>query len=157
MSRQPVRQRPPADDDLEPTTEEEKRRLAEAASRTTKPSQAMPQAGPAARGPSTPLASAPHADGRAAYFSGRYSPMGPAGSGPARMSPEMIAELRLAELGLPDSLRHCVADLIRILRDHGLGEALAALHNDPAIDREYEGPLRRLLADVDRDERRSGA
>ena len=37
MSRPLVRQRPPADDDLEPATEEEKRRLAEAAARTTKP------------------------------------------------------------------------------------------------------------------------
>jgi hypothetical protein len=154
MSRQPVRQRPPADDDLQATGEEEKRRLAEAAARTTKPTSPVPQASPAARGQPTPQAGAPHADDRAAYFSGRYSSMGATGSGSASMSPEMIAERRLAELGLPDSLRHCVADLIHILRDQGLGEALAALHNDPAIDRKYEGPIRRLLADVDRDDGR---
>jgi hypothetical protein len=80
--------------------------------------------------------------------------MGPAGSGPDRMSPEMIAERRLAELGLPDSLRLCIADLIRVLRDHGLVEALAALHSDPAIDKKYEGPIRHLLTVVDRDDRR---
>ncbi len=157
MSRQPVRQRPPADDDLQATTsEEEKRRLAEAAARTTKPPATVARATTPASGQPMPQASAAHAD-RAAYFSGRYSSTGPTGPSPARMSPEMIAEHRLAELGLPDSLRHCVADLIHILRDHGLGEAIAALHHDPAIDKKYEDPIRRLLATVDRDDRRTRA
>jgi hypothetical protein len=83
--------------------------------------------------------------------------MGATGSGSASMSPEMIAERRLVELGLPDSLRHCVADLIHILRDHGLGEALAALQSDPAIDQKDHGPIGRLLATVDRDDRRPRA
>ena len=154
MSRQPVRQRPPADDDLTAAPEEEKRRVAEAAARTTKPSVPLSQAGPAVRSQPMPQAGAPRANDRSAYFSGQYSAMSPAGSGSTRVSPEMIADRRLAESGLPDSLRHCVADLIHILRDHGLGEALAALHTDPAIDKKYEAPIRHLLADVDRDERR---
>jgi len=154
MSRPLVRKIPPADDDLEPTTEEEKRKLAEAAPGTTKQSPTLPQASPPARSPAAPQGSDPHAADRAAYFSGRYSP---AGSEAGQMSPEMIADRRIAEFDLPASLRHCVADLIHILRDHDLGAALAALHNDPAIDKKYEGLISRLLVAVDGDDRRSRA
>lgn len=156
MSRQPVRLRPPADDDLQATTEEEKRKRTEAAPGTTKQSPMLVHASPAARNQPAIQGAGPHAADRAAYFGGQYSPAVPAGADAGRMSPDMIAERRLAEFGLPDSLRHCVADLLHIMRDHGLGAALAALHNDPAIDKKYDGPIRSLLTAVDAYDRRTG-
>jgi hypothetical protein len=146
MSRQLVRQRPPADDDLQPAVDEEVRKLAQAAVGTTKQALAAPQAARPAHGEAA-VHGGPHAADRNAYFSGRYSPLGP----------EMIVARRMAELGVPDFLRHCVLDLIRVLRERGLGAALAALHDDPAIDRRFEGQVRSLLAAIDRDDRETRA
>jgi hypothetical protein len=150
MSRQPIRQLPPADD-LQPTTDEEARKLAEAEVGKKQ----APVASQAAKSAHTEAAvpGGPHAPDRSAYFSGQYSPVGPAG--PAR--PEMTVDRRLAEFGVPDSLRHCVLDLVRVLREHGLAAALAALHADPALDRRFENPVRSLLTAIDRDDRRTRA
>jgi hypothetical protein len=147
MSRQLVHQRPPAEDDLQPATEEEVRKLAQAAVGTTKQAVAPQAVGPA-RAAASP-GGLPAAD-RSAYFSEQYSPVGPAG-------PEMIVDRRLAEFGVPDLLRRCVLNLIRVMREHGLAAALAALHEDSALDRRFENPVRSLLAAIDRDDRRTRA
>jgi hypothetical protein len=73
------------------------------------------------------------------------------------MVPNAIIERRMAEIGVPDALRHCVWELIHILREHGLGAALQAMHNDPAIDRPHQDQVRRLLVAIDADDRRAGA
>jgi hypothetical protein len=131
MSRQMVRQRPPADDDLQPAVDEEVRRLAQAAAGTTQ------------QAPAGPRAAAPAAADRSAYFSGKYSPTGP----------DMTVARRMADLGVPDFLHHCVSDLVHVLRERGLTAALEAMYHDPTIDRRIEGPVRRLLAAIDREGR----
>jgi hypothetical protein len=85
---------------------------------------------------------------RNAYFGGRYSQAMFGGPGAVRMSLDMIVDHRMAEFGVPNSLRHCVMDLIQILREHGIGAALTALHNDPAIDARHQASVGRLLAAV---------
>jgi hypothetical protein len=132
MSRQLVRQRPPAEDDLQPAVEEEMHKLALAAVGTTRQTPAAPQAGP-------------QMTERSAYFSGQYAPV----------AAEMTIARRLAMLGVPHFLRHCVLDLIHVLRERGLGAALAAMHDDPTLDRRFADPVRNLLAAIDREERSS--
>jgi hypothetical protein len=132
VSRQPIRQRPPAEDDLQPTVAEEVRKLAQAAVGTAKQTPAAPHAGqPAAE--------------RGSYFSGQYSPVGP----------EVALARRLAALGVPDFLRPCVVKLVHVLRERGTEAALTAMHENPAVAERFAGPLRSLLAAIDREERSS--
>jgi hypothetical protein len=147
MSRQLIRQRPPADDDLQAATEEDKPKLARAAATTARQASTAEQA---SRTTSIQgdLRGVVQAADRSAYFVGRYSPEKSAVPGAGRMSLDMVVERRMAEFNIPDSLRHCVMELIHILRDHGLGAALAALHNEPAIDARHQGSVGRLLVAV---------
>jgi hypothetical protein len=154
MNRQLVRQRPPADDDLQTETDEDLQKRHHAGAGTMKEPQVSPQARKLAREDMTSGAG-PHAVDRSAYFTGRYSPDGRGSSVMARKVPDEIVDRRMLEFNVPGSLRHCVWELIHALREHGLNAALAALHNDPAIDRRYEGPVRSLLAAIDRDDRQT--
>jgi hypothetical protein len=156
MSRQMVRQRPPAEDDLQPVVDEEVRKLAQAAVGTTKLAPSAPQAARPAHGEAA-VQGGSHAADRNAYFSGQYSPVASAGPAAGRKGLEMIIDRRMGELGMPDTLRHCVLDLIQVLRERGLGAALAALQDDPAIDRRYEGQVRSLLAAIDREDQQTPA
>src|SRR5438874_473446 len=115
MSRQMVRQRPPADDDLQATPEQELRKPAQAAAGTTKLSAPLSEVGTSAHAEAAPQS---HAADRAAYFTGHY-----AGAKIATGADTTI-EQQIAALGLPDALRHCVWELIHILRDQGIGAAL---------------------------------
>jgi hypothetical protein len=147
MSRQPIRQRPPADDDLQSSVEEELRKPVQAAGGTT--TQAMSPARAEAVSPLGPGATAD----RKAYFGGRYAGTAPVGPDGDRKGLDAIKARRLAEFGVPDSLHDCIVELIHILRDRGLVAALRALHDDPAIDRRYQVPIRSMLMAIDQDER----
>ena len=150
MSRQPVRQLPPADDDLTAMAEEEQKKRVEAVPGSTMEPPNTSQARPIARSPVALHGSETHTAERDHYFGGRYSPFA-ADLGP--MSPETVADQKISKFGLPTTLRHCIAGLIQILRDYGLGVALAAAAKDPSIDKKYQDAVGRLLAMVDRDER----
>jgi hypothetical protein len=152
MSRQPIRVRPPADDDLQAMTEEELRKKAQGAAGTKKESPAVPQAGRTMRLEAMPQTAAPEAATRSTYFMGRYAAGDPAHG---RMEPEMHVDRWLMEFHLPNSMRHCILELVHILYEDGLGAALAALHHDPALDRRFESQVRQLLAAIDMEDRRA--
>jgi hypothetical protein len=154
MSRQPIRLRPPADDDLDAMTEEEMRKQTQVAAGTKKESSAIPLASRATRQETMPQGAAPETTTRNAYFTGRYAPSAP-GAASGKMEPEKHVHRLLMEFELPESLRHCVLELVNVLREDGLGAALAALHNDPAIDRRFDSRVRQLLAVVEMEDRRA--
>jgi hypothetical protein len=157
MSRPLFRQRPPADDDLQPVAEEELHKQRQAAAGTTKQPPTSLVANRPGHGEAAPQGGGLHTADRGAYFSGQYAPAASPSADAGLPSPELIVDRRLAEFNLPASLRHCVLDLIHMLRDHGLSAALAALHNDAAIDRRHEDQVRRLLTAIDRDDRKARA
>jgi hypothetical protein len=154
VSRQSVRQRAPVDDDLTATAEEQKRKLAESSPASTMQAPDATQTRPIARSPAAPHGTEAHGGERENYFAGRYSPFN---ADLGSMSPETIADQQIARFGLPASLRHCIAALLQILREHGLAAALVAMHKDAAIDKNYLDTIGLLLAAVDRDERQPRA
>jgi len=152
MSRQLIRQRTPADDDLEPATEEELRQRSHDAVMSTKQAPALPKEGQIA----TTTASLDRGDlqagGRHEYFTGRYAPAAELKA--ARMRAETHVEAMSEEFGLPVSIRGCLLDLIHILRHKGMAEAMEALVKDAAIDQRYHHPILRLLATIEQNDRK---
>jgi hypothetical protein len=155
MSRQPIRLRPPADDDLAPLTEEEMRKRTQVAAETKNESSALAHTGRATREEAMPHGAGPETAARNAYFTGRYAQADVPGGTAERMEPEKYLDRWLLGFDLPDSLRHCVLELVHVLREDGLSAALAALHNDPALDRRFEMRIRQLLAVVEMEYRRA--
>jgi hypothetical protein len=152
MSRQMMRLRPPAEEDLQPTAEEEMQRRPQIAGGITKQTPTALQATHPTG--SVPASQADHAQGadRSSYFVGRYAQATPVTSHVEHKKAETIVDGLLSEFSLPDSLRQCILHLINVMREHGIGAAQAALHNDDAIDRKHVQPILRLLAAVARDD-----
>jgi hypothetical protein len=148
MSRQMMRLRPP-DEDLQPTAEEEMQRRPQTAGGLTKQTPATLQATHP-----TGSAQADHAQGadRSSYFVGRYAQATSVTSHAEHKKAEAIVDGLLSEFSLPDTLRQCILHLINVMREHGIGAAQAALHNDETIDRKHVQPILRLLAAVARDD-----
>jgi hypothetical protein len=147
MSRQPIRQRPPADDDLQAKTEEEVRKQQPVSKDMAQAAPGLTQTHAAEHALPRPAAGAAPGSDRNAYFTGRYSALGSAGT----MDHDKLMASRLAEFGVPDGLRGCILNLIRILGEHGLGSALAALQGDAAIGKEYKSQVGNLLAALARE------
>lgn len=154
MSRQLVRQRTPADDDLQSGAEEDLRKAHNASMDLTKPVPHAPQPGLTDHAGPTYSGSGAQTTDRSAYFSGRYSHDA---QDAGHKSRQIMTDQQMAEFGVPGFLRNCVLDLVRVLRERGLAAALAMLHTDPAIDRRHEGQIRGFLAAIDRADRQNRA
>lgn len=153
MSRQMTRQqRPPAEEDLEPTAEEEMQRRLQTAVGITKQTPAALQATHPAG--SAPASQADHVQGadRSSYFVGRYASATPIAPPVEHKKAEAIVDGLLSEFSLPDTLRGCILHLIHVMREHGIGAAQMALHEDETVDRKHVQTILRLLAAVARDD-----
>lgn len=156
MSHQMMRQRSPAEEDLQPTADEEKQRLGQTAAGLTKQTPITPQAIHSTD--SLPASQAEHLSsaGRSSYFVGPYAPAAAVTPQVEHKKVEVIEDDLLSEFSLPDSLRQSVLHLIKIMREHGIGPAQAALHSDKSIDQTHVPSILRLLAAVSRDDHRLG-
>jgi hypothetical protein len=86
---------------------------------------------------------------RTEYFTGRYAGSELVSALSGKKDPKKHNEPWLADYDLPDSLSHCIMELVRVLRERGLGAAMEALRDDRTIGRVYESRIRLFLTAIE--------